>query len=87
MSQTMRTLLRYAVVLSATYILAWTGSYVLVCGLDFSDYFSYLWAAWTFNADSIPHGIFVFSVGWFLLLAVPVVFVLERYDRRSKHTA
>jgi large-conductance mechanosensitive channel len=83
----MRTLLRYAVVLSATYILAWTGSYVLVCGLDFGDYFNYLWAAWTFHADSIPHGIFVSSVVWFLLLAVPVAFVLEIYDRRKKRTA
>ncbi len=82
----MRTLLRYAVVLFAVYLAAWTASYAVISvsrgdGLDFTHLFEYLRLAWTFSGGELPSFIWLFSIVAFLPLAGLVVFLLRRYDR------
>jgi hypothetical protein len=74
--------LRYATALVATYLVAWTLSYVFVFvsrgdGLDFSHLFEYLLLAWTFRAGEGPSFIWLFSVAAFLPLALLVIFLLR----------
>ena len=82
----MRTFLKYAVALLATYMVAWTLSYLFVMvsrgdGLDLSYYLEYFVLAWTFNAFEIPTFIWLFSIIAFLPLATLVVTRMRRHDR------
>ena len=84
----MRTLFRYAVVLVAVYLAAWTGSYAVLFvnrggGLDFTHFFEYLRLAWTFSGGELPSFIWLFSIIAFLPLAGLSIFVLRRYERRK----
>ena len=85
----MRTLLKYVLVLAATYLAAWTGSYAFIFvsqgdGFKFTYYFEYLAAAWMFRAGELPFFIWLFSVIAFLPLAVLVVFLLRRYEKQER---
>ena len=88
----MRTLLRYAVVLVAVYLVAWTAAYAVMFvsrgdGLDFTHFFEYLGLAWTFSGGELPSFIWLCSVIAFLPLAGLSVFLLRRYDRRHNTVA
>ncbi len=88
----MRTLLRYAVVLVAVYLAAWTAAYAVMFvsrgdGLDFTHFFEYLGLAWTFSGGELPSFIWLFSVIAFLPLAGLSVFLLRRYDRQHNTVA
>ena len=55
----MRAVSRYAVVLFATYMVAWTASYLFVFisrgdGLDLRYYVEYFVLAWTFRGFELP---------------------------------
>ena len=80
----MRIFSRYAVVLVAAYLSAWTASYAVLCvsrgdGLDFTHFFEYLRLAWTFSGGELPTFIWLFSIVAFLPLAVLSVIYLRRY--------
>ena len=82
--------MRYAVVLVAAYLVAWTAAYAVMFvsrgdGLDFTHCFEYLGLAWTFSGGELPSFIWLYSVIAFLPLAGLSVFLLRRYDRRH-HT-
>lgn len=84
----MRTLLRFAVVLVAVYLAAWTSSYAVMSvsrgdGLDFTYFFEYLRLAWTFSGGELPSFIWLVSIIAFLPLAGLSVFCLRRYERRK----
>jgi hypothetical protein len=84
----MRTLLRYAVVLAAVYLAAWTASYTVMFvsrgdGLDFTYFFECFRLAWTFSGGELPSFIWLFSIIAFLPLAGLSVFLLRRYERRK----
>ena len=86
----MRTFLKYAVALLATYLLAWTASYVYMFvsrgdSLDFSHYLEYFVLAWTFNGLEIPTFIWLFSIVTFVPLAVIVIGTLLLLGRRKTH--
>ena len=61
-SQTMRSLLRYSVVLVAVYLVAWTVSYAVMIGFDFRYFFQYLRLAWTFSGGELHRRSPCFSV-------------------------
>jgi hypothetical protein len=88
----MRRLSRYAVVLVAVYLAAWTASYAVMFvsrgdGLDFCHFFEYFRLAWTFHGGELTSFIWLFSVIAFLPLAVLSVFLLRRYERRKNNAA
>ena len=88
----MRTLLRYAVVLVAVYLAAWTAAYAVMFvsrgdGLDFTYFFEYFRLAWTFSDGELPTFIWFFSIVAFLPLAGLSVFLLRRYDRHHNTVA
>ena len=92
MGRIMRTLLRYAVVLTAVYFAAWTGSYSVTLfsrgdGLDFTHFFEYLGLAWTFRGGELPSFIWLFSIIAFLPMAGLVVFLLRRYEGHPNDVA
>lgn len=78
----MKTVFRYSGTLVGVYLAAWTASYVIMVGLDFSHFFEYFRLAWTFNGGELPTFIWWFSVLAFLPLAVLAVFLLKRYQKR-----
>ena len=87
---TMKPLPRYALALVATYLAAWTISYVVIFvtrgdGLDFAHSFEYLRLGWTFSGGELPSYIWLFSVILFLPLAGLVLWRLRKYEmpRRS----
>ncbi len=80
---------RYAVALSAAYIVAWTASYIFMFisrgdGVDFRYYVEYFVLAWTFRGFELPGFIWFFSIVAFAPLAVIVV-VLMRRPHRSRN--
>ena len=84
----MRTLLRYAVVLIAVYLTAWTASYAVMVGSrsdgsDFTSFIEYFRLAWTFSGGELPSFIWLLSMIAFLPLAGLSVFLLRRYERRK----
>jgi membrane protein implicated in regulation of membrane protease activity len=83
----MRSLLRYAVVLVAVYLVAWTASYAVVTGFDFRYFFQYLRLAWTFSGGELPSFTWFFSIIAFLPLAMVAVYLLRKYERRAKDVA
>ena len=75
---------QYILVLTGTYLVAWTVSYAFVMGADFSYYVEYFVLAWTFNAFEIPAFIWLFSVVLCVPLALLVVFLLKRSKRAAQ---
>ncbi len=78
--------LRYAIVLSATYIVAWTVSYIFVFlsrgeGLDFRYYVEYFLLAWTFRGFELPSFIWLSSLVAFAPLAVVSIVLMRRWAR------
>ena len=76
-------IIRYGVVLLATYFVAWTVSYTVIFlsrgdGLDFTYFSEYLALAWTFRAGELPSLILSFSIILFVPLAALAVFFLRR---------
>src|SRR3954466_3593371 len=78
-----RTDWRYAAALFATYMLAWTVSYVFVMGLDFRYYIKYFVLAWTFRAFELPGFIWVFSLAGFAPLGIVLVALMRRHARNT----
>ena len=84
----MRTFLKYAVALLATYLVAWTASYVFMFvsrgdGFDFRYYWEYFVLAWTFNGLEVPTFIWLFSIVAFLPLAALVVILMRRHAKHK----
>jgi hypothetical protein len=74
----MRTFLKYTGALFATYMVAWSASYVFMFisrgdPLDFRYYWEYFKLAWTFNGLEVPSFIWLFSIVAFLPLAALLV--------------
>ncbi len=85
----MMSYLKYVVVLTAAYFVAWTVSYMfMVAGadLDFSHYFEYLTLAWTFSGGELPTFTWLFSIIAFLPLAVLAVRFFRKRKKSAKDT-
>jgi len=88
----MRPFLKYPLALLATYMIAWTVSYLFAMvsrgdGLDFRYYFECFVLAWTFNAFEIPTFIWLFSIIAFLPVATLVVTLMRRHGRHPHDVA
>jgi hypothetical protein len=82
-----RTVTRYTVALFATYMLAWTVSYVYVFisrgdSVELRYYIPYFVAAWTFAGFELPIFMWAISVAIFLPLSLVAVTLVRRYNRR-----
>ena len=73
----------WLIALVGTYFIAWTCSYVLTWILrgdtiEFTYYFDYLVAAWTFTGMELPPFMLALSMILFVPMAVLVVVLLKR---------
>jgi len=80
--------IRYSAALLATYLIAWTTSYVGVFlsrgeGLDFRYFVQYFVAAWTFRGFELPSFIWLFSIGLFLPLSVGALALMRRHTQHQ----
>ena len=83
---------RYSLAVFAAYFVAWTAAYVLTLlsrgdGIDFGHYFEYLGLAWTFRAGELPLFIWLSSVLGFVPLAVVIIILFRRHERRTHNPA
>ena len=79
---------RYAFLLIAVYLAAWTASYMVMFGargdgLDFGYFFEYFALAWTFRGGELPTFIWFLSVIAFLPMAALSILLVKRYKRRK----
>jgi len=86
------TVIRYSAALLATYLIAWTASYIGVFlsrgeGLDFRYFVQYFVLAWTFRGFELPGFIWILSIGLFLLLSVGAVALVRRHTQHQTSTS
>lgn len=87
----MMKMLHLTLVLMATYLAAWTASYLATFvswgdGLNFAHFFEYLRLAWSFSGGELPTFIWLLSLVIFVPLAGLAIWLLKRQARPQQHS-
>jgi hypothetical protein len=85
----MKALIRYAAVLLAAYLVAWTISYVVVMynairRVDFSQYVHWFFLAWSFRGLEMVAITWLLSIAAFIPLAVVAILLVRKFTRPAK---